>query len=244
MPSAKNCVVGLVGVKYAGKTTQLERLAKLCPRLVLYDTSAEHSWTPNSFSDVGELEGFLRRNGASPTFAARFVSEEEEPEEEFSRLADAVFEEGALAFVIEELPTLAQPGYMPTGLKRTVRLGRHAGPDRDDIVNLAYTGHRFSEIPRQLTAQTDYFFLMRQNEPRDLDLLEERTGRDVRERVEGLAEHGLVVFDVAARGIVSPGEATRVWVERQPQLGGGDEGEEPEHLPWWNRGRRFVIRSK
>jgi hypothetical protein len=63
---------------------------------------------------------------------------------------------------------------------------------------LVYTGQRFAELPRRLTATTDFFVLFGQREPRDLEALAERVGRDVAEWVERLPLHGRVIFDVLA----------------------------------------------
>jgi hypothetical protein len=65
-------------------------------------------------------------------------------------------------------------------------------------VDLLWTGQRFAEIPRRLTSTTDYFVLFGQREPRDLEALADRVGRDVAGRVERLPLHGRVIFDVLA----------------------------------------------
>jgi hypothetical protein len=107
-------------------------------------------------------------------------------------VCDAVFDIGNLSLALEEIPHYCTAGSMPEGLDVLARMGRHRQ------VDLVYTGQRFAELPRRLTATTDFFVLFGQREPRDLEALAERVGRDLAERVAGLPLHGRLVYDVVA----------------------------------------------
>jgi hypothetical protein len=108
------------------------------------------------------------------------------------QVCGCVFEMGNLTLALEEVPHYSTAGSMPEGLDVLARMGRHRH------VDLIYTGQRFAELPRRLTATTDYFVLFAQREPRDLEALGDRVGRAVADQVERLPLHGRVVFDVLA----------------------------------------------
>jgi hypothetical protein len=112
-------------------------------------------------------------------------------------LCDAVFDIGNLTLALEEIPHYCTAGSMPEGLDMLARMGRHRQ------IDLVYTGQRFAEIPRRLTATTDYFVLFGQREPRDLEALAERVGRECAFCVETLSIHGRVIFDVLAGRLVA-----------------------------------------
>jgi hypothetical protein len=105
-------------------------------------------------------------------------------------LVPDILARGDLLVVFEEMPELCEGGKVPKKLRYLVRIGRHAG------IDIAYTGQRFSEIARTLTAQTDVFILFRQSEPIDLDGLARRTSRDVAEQVKNLQPQQFIVYDV------------------------------------------------
>jgi hypothetical protein len=112
-------------------------------------------------------------------------------------ICDLVFDIGNLTVALEEIPHYCTAGWMPDGLDVLSRMGRHRR------IDLVYTGQRFAELPRMLTATTDYFVLFGQREPRDLEALADPVGRDVAEKVERLPLHGRVIFDVMAGGCVA-----------------------------------------
>jgi hypothetical protein len=112
-------------------------------------------------------------------------------------LADNVYRMGNLVFAVEEVPMVSRPGYLPPKFDRVVRLGRH------HCVSVIYTAQRLSETARRLTAATDYFWLFAHAEPRDLDAISDRCGRDMADKVAKLGMHDSLIFGVAERREVS-----------------------------------------
>ncbi len=189
----QNQIVGIVGRKGSGKSTMLRTVMEGCPRLFVLDAMAEHSWIPNRFCDLGRVEEFLVWTRKQRTFAGAFIPREDF-EEESCRLLDLIYDEGNLALGIEEVPMLCTASFQPPALDRIFRLGRHR---RLDVV---WTAQRMAETSRRITSCTDRFILFAHTEPRDLDAIADRCGRDVAERVAGLPLHGKLVWDAVPRG--------------------------------------------
>ena len=98
-----------------------------------------------------------------------------------------------MVFVVEEAPLVCKAGYMPPAFGKLVRTGRHRHLD------LLWTAQRASEVSRTLTSATDIWVFYSQTEPRDLDAIAERCGREVAHQVAGLGLHDSFVWDVIAR---------------------------------------------
>ena len=57
-----------------------------------------------------------------------------------------------------------------------------------------------AEVSRRITSATDRFVLFAHTEPRDLDAIADRCGREVAERVARLPLHGKLVWDAVCVG--------------------------------------------
>ena len=101
-----------------------------------------------------------------------------------------------MLFCVEEAPLVCKAGYLPPAFGKIVRTGRHRG------IDLLWTAQRASEVSRTLTSATDLWILYSQTEPRDLDAIAERCGREVTDRVAGLGLHGSFTWDVIEREIM------------------------------------------
>lgn len=191
----QNRVIGIVGYRGSGKSTRLRDILQSRPRVLVFDTVADHSdWLPNRIRDLDRLSRFLGWAGTQPTAAASFIPEFE-LEEVFDSVCESVYTAGDLAFAVEEVPMLVTAAYVPENFSRIMRLGRHRA------IDLLYTGQRFAEIARGLTATTDAFILFSQSEPNDLDALAKRCGREVADRVAALPNFQAVAFEVRERKI-------------------------------------------
>lgn len=93
-----------------------------------------------------------------------------------------------LVFAVDEVPVVSRPSYLPPKFDRVVRLGRHRS------VSMIYTAQRLSETARRLTAATDYFWLFAHEEPRDLDVISDRCGHDIADKVARLGLHDSLIY--------------------------------------------------
>jgi hypothetical protein len=193
----RNVVIGCCGLRGSGKSTALREIVSCRPRLVVVDLMAEHSFGQRV--DVDEAFEILGVVGAQENFAITIQPGRGDLAGVVDGICDLVFDVGNLTVALEEIPHYCTAGWMPDGLDVVARMGRHRR------IDLVYTGQRFSEQPRRLTATTDFFVLFGQREPRDLEALTDRVGRDVAEQVERLPLHGRVIYDVLAGRCVPEG---------------------------------------
>ncbi len=189
MTEIQNRIVGVVGRKGSGKSTRVRELLRYCPRFVVFDPMGEHAQgNRNRFESPAKLGQFLNWARDQQTFAGVYVpaGELDEEIEEVSRL---VYKRGSLCFVCEEVPLYSQPGYMPTIFGKLIRTGRHRR------IDICWSAQRAAEAPKTLTSLTDLWVLFSQTEPRDLDALADRCGREMAERVAGLGLHDYFLWD-------------------------------------------------
>jgi hypothetical protein len=191
MAGRRNVIIGCVGRRGSGKSTVLRRLLETCPRLAVLDVVGEHTWLPNQMPPA-DWERFFAWSHGRDRWAAACIPEDLDSDvPAFARL---IYERGDCVVGWEELPMYSAPGHLDPALDKIIRLGRHRR------ISLIWTAQRAAEVPRRVTAATDWFILFRQTEPRDLDALEERCGPGVRERIGALGAHDYLVWDVVAGG--------------------------------------------
>jgi hypothetical protein len=191
----QNRITGIVGVKGSGKSTAFAALLRRRERLVLWDSLGEHSWVPNCCESLETLRAFLQWSRSRERFASSYIPSGD-LQEEIEEVAGMVYARGDLAFGIEELPLVCQPSYIPPMLGKLIRTGRHRQ------IDVVWSAQRAGEVARLVTAQTDEFVLFSQREPRDLDAIADRCGRDVAERVAALGLHGHFRWDAVNRAVV------------------------------------------
>lgn len=196
----RNVVIGCVGLRGSGKSTALREIISCRPRLVVLDILGEHRFGQR----VSGLDEFLEmlelvQEQERENYALTFQPGRGDLADVVDAVCDAVFDIGNLSLALEEIPQYCTAASMPEGLDALARMGRHR------YVDLIYTGQRFAELPRRLTATTDFFVLFGQREPRDLEALAERVGRELAERVEHLPLHGRVLYDVVAGRCLAEG---------------------------------------
>src|SRR5215831_4466005 len=197
MNAFQNRIVGVVGRKGSGKSTRVDSLLKFCPRVFAWDPMEDHSGLlPDAFEGVDDdLSEYFRQARRAKTFACSFIPAED-LEEEFDEVCHLVYGYGRILFVVEEAPLVLKAGYMPPAFGRIVRTGRHRQSD------LLWTAQRASEVSRTLTSATDIWIFYSQTEPRDLDAIAERCGREIADKVAGLGMHDSFIWDVIERRII------------------------------------------
>jgi len=190
MTEIQNRILGCVGRKGSGKSTRVKELLLYCPRHVVFDVMGEHTAAngKNRFEKPTQLAGFLKWSLGQQTFACAYVPGGA-PDEEIEEVSRLVYARGHLAFICEEVPLYGWPGYMPPIFGKLVRTGRHRQ------IDLCWTAQRAAEVPKTLTSLTDVWILFSQTEPRDLDALADRCGREVADRVARLGLHDFFLWD-------------------------------------------------
>jgi hypothetical protein len=144
-----------------------------------------------------DVDNYLEEASDCQTFACAFVPGDN-LESEFDEICDLVYHYGHMLFVVEEAPLVCKASFMPPRFGKMVRTGRHRS------IDLLWTAQRASEVARTLTSATDIFIFYSQTEPRDLDAIAERCGREIADQVAGLGAHESFTWDVIERKIISP----------------------------------------
>ncbi len=198
MTELQNRIVGIVGRKGSGKSTRAATLLKYCPRILAWDPMGDHSrLLPDVFEGIDDdLYEYLYQASRAKTFACAYIPEGD-PEEEFEKICNLAYHYGRMLFCVEEAPLICKAGYLPPVFGKIVRTGRHRQ------IDLLWTAQRASEVSRTLTSATDLWILYSQTEPRDLDAIAERCGREIADKVAGLGLHDSFIWDVIEREIMS-----------------------------------------
>ena len=195
----QNRIIGVAGREGSGKSTAARRILQSCSRLFVFDCMADHSWVPNSFRNIDDVDEFLAWASMQTGFAGRLIPQSDLAED-FAELSGIVNEQGNMLYAVEEVPMLCSPSFLPPQFDQIVRLGRHRR------ISLLWTAQRMAEVARRLTAATDVFVLFAHTEPRDLEAIADRCGSEVADKVAGLGLHGLLCWDVLGRRELPAGE--------------------------------------
>ncbi len=197
MTDFQNRIAGVVGRKGSGKSTRVATLLKYHPRVLVWDSMGDHSdWLPDIYEGIDDdLDEYFAQANRAKTFACGYVPTDD-LEREFEEICDLVYSYGRMLFCIEEAPLICKAGYLPQVFGRMVRTGRHR------YIDLLWTAQRASEVSRTLTSATDLWIFYSQTEPRDLDAIAERCGREIANKVAGLGLHDSFIWDVIEREII------------------------------------------
>lgn len=89
---------------------------------------------------------------------------------DFDMLCAAIYDIGALCFVIEELSFVCSPSRVPDNFGRLAAAGRHRG------VSLCCVGQRFAQFPLLVRGSASRIIAYRQQDPSDVKDLVARIG--------------------------------------------------------------------
>jgi hypothetical protein len=171
----------------------------------VFDPMEDHrGLMPDHFEGIEDFDRMWEYFGEASglkTFAASYTPGDA-PETEFEELCKLVYEFGSVLLVVEEVPIVVKANYLPPTFGRIVRTGRHRE------IDILWTAQRVSEVSRTLTASTDFWIFFSQTEPRDLDAIAERCGRDTADKVAGLGLHEFFVWDAVTREVLK--DSTRL----------------------------------
>lgn len=139
-----------------------------------------------------DLDDYFAEASQTDTFACAYTPGDD-LESDFEEVCQLIYTCGHLLFVVEEAPLVCRASYMPPTFGKMVRTGRHRA------IDILWTAQRAGEVARTLTSSTDIWIFYSQTEPRDLDAIAERCGRDIAEKVAGLGLHDSFCWDAVAR---------------------------------------------
>ena len=162
----ENRIVGLIGVKGAGKTQKAKQFFRRRDRVVVLDPLAEYQ---GGFVVSGQVETLDYLCGTN-RFRVIYRPLEEA---DFRFVCKTVWKAQDCLFIAEELGRYCDPQSIPDEFDEIVTRGRHRR------IDLVYTVQRYSIIHRNVTAMTDEWYIFRQTEPVDLDVMERRFGKAV-----------------------------------------------------------------
>ena len=192
----RNRLILCVGFRGSGKSTVASAILKDNDGVFCFDPHGDEAyrWIPNTARSLEELEDYSRwRREAKPKRTViRYIPDGRlDPFDALNDFCAWAWGWRNIWMCIEEVSeatrTLSAAG-MPPELRRVVNQGRHKG------TNQIYTGLRYAEIPRPISAGADVQILFACREPSDLDSMRARVGSEATERVQGLGQHEALVF--------------------------------------------------
>lgn len=208
------------GMKYEGKTTLAFFLA--CRIMDRMDTHKilifDPKWAFKNHSpvcdgrerrlsfteDIVEFEDMTHAPGDAVAFRPRFSFSQDDREviaEDFSAFAEAIRLEQLLkhppehpvVILLDEAYNLQGGVYVHPVLAAANRLAT------EGKIYIIQAVHGPKEIAPLMRRQMDEFYLFRQNDPNDLDVIEERCGAECREIVARLPLHHVLKFNAKDR---------------------------------------------
>lgn len=203
----QNRIIVISGFRGSGKTTVAARILRAQPRLIVYDPNEDeaYDWIPNTVHDiVGEhgLREYFRwtRREGKRSWAVRYIPEDGDLGADADEFCSFIFTGRQFWVAFEEVHQLAQtpsPSSMPPELRKIVNRGRHRE------ISMVFTGIRYSEIPRPITAGANVHIVFHTAEPGDREQLVSRIGSEATDAVANLGAHEAVLFDTFARTFIN-----------------------------------------
>lgn len=162
-------ITTVLGMRGHGKSTWLKQQFFSYPRLILYDTLAEHLLADRAFN-FQELFGFIKANH-DKFYHLNYIPVN--PEQEFEKFCNFVYELQNICMIVEEIDMFSSSAMVGKYLAYIIRYGRH----RD--IDLICTTRRPADVSRLITSQTEKFIIFRIIEPRDIVFIKMITGCDI-----------------------------------------------------------------
>ena len=180
-------IVTILGKRGSGKSTLAWELAKLYPRLVVFDILGEHDegnfdYVVHGFHEFGETI-VKTENKKDFKILYRFDIESGAHDEEFNHALRVLYYRANVAILIEEVWNFCSKAYLPHWLKQAYLTGRHRG------LAVLVTTQRPASLHKDILAQTNHFFSGTMFESNDVRYLSEFLGKDAAESLRTLPQY-------------------------------------------------------
>lgn len=159
MPS--NTVITILGKKGSGKTTLTRQIAQEQNRVIFFDANGEYDAQHICWGYQECIETLVKTEEEKYTSLSLRCYDTKES----IALMGLCFHLNNTWLVIDEASLYCSPVSMPTEIGKLVRFGRHKE------LSLIVVARRASEIPRDITANSDIVISFAQREPRDVAYL-------------------------------------------------------------------------
>jgi len=192
----QNRCVLIVGYRGSGKSTAASAILRVNNGIFCFDPHGDevYKWIPNTARSLEELEDYSRwRREASPKrIGLTYIPDGRlDLFDALDRFCSWSWEWRNIWLCVEEVSeacrSVSSAG-MPPELRRIVNQGRHRG------INSIFTGLRYAEVPRPVSAGADVQIIFATREPSDLDSMRARVGSEATEKVQELGRHEALVF--------------------------------------------------
>lgn len=179
-----NEIIGIIAPKGAGKSHLSSRLFASCQNAVAFNVMCEHSYTLGATDicagNLTELCEQMRQLEYRIDYRPAYYDLEEGKSDEFDWTVKLCYLRKNVTLFIEEAHMFCTSHSMPQDLLLAVRMGRHRG------LSLVYVTQSYAAVTRPLTSNTNTFFFFGMFDPRELDAISQRTGRECAEAVANL----------------------------------------------------------
>jgi len=193
MRTIQNKIITVVGQKGYGKTTLTEKLiVGLDKPTIIADPRQQYSDEPNRrilFTSVASFRNWIKVN--YPIFTKyKLELIVDVTKKDFNELATLVSKMKNITFLIDEVDMFTNPlGKKDDAIDGLIHYGRH------NQIDLVTTSRRPANISRDLTSQTDFFYLSRLAEPNDTKYFRAKYGNDIIPTLQNLKKFEFLQVD-------------------------------------------------
>ncbi len=177
----------IFGKRGSGKSYLAKYLALQHIRIIVYDTLCEYK--DGAICEQYDMFCRVWKNCYLNNF--RLIYQPVDPENEFEKIAELVYECGNLCFLIEEIDCFTPAQGICLPFKSIIQRGRHK-----DISVIGIT-QRPHGISRLLTSQAKKMYIFNTTEPRDLEYFSQVLGDSVVKKISELKLYEFVEWSEA-----------------------------------------------
>jgi hypothetical protein len=189
----QNRIITVVGQKGYGKTTLTEKIIiGLNKPTIIADPRQQYNDDPKRrvlFRSVASFKQWIKANyGIFKRYKLELIVDV--TKSNFNELATLVSKMEKVTFLIDEVDLFTDAlGRKDDALDGLIHYGRH------NQIDLVTTSRRPANISRNLTSQTDFFYLSRLAEPNDTKYFKQKYGNDIIPILQNLPKYEFLQVD-------------------------------------------------